>query len=85
MAHTVDVYLVHHFHEAIENGLIQAYFQPIYRSFTGKVLCVEALARWFGSGAEMLNPDDFIPILERNDLIFELDMEILRQACAMYI
>ena len=84
MAHTDEVYLVNHFHEAVENGLIQAYFQPIYRSFTGKVLCVETLSRWFGAGAEMLAPDDFIPVLERNDLIFELDMEILRQACAMY-
>lgn len=84
MAHKDEVYLVNHFHEAIENGLIQAYFQPIYRSFSGKVLCVEALARWFTTDGKMFSPNEFIPALEQNELVFELDMEILRQACAMY-
>ena len=84
MGHTEEVYLVNHFHEAIENGLIQAYFQPIYRSFTGKILCAESLARWFDSDGKMFSPAFFIPVLEENNLIFELDMEILRQACALY-
>ncbi len=84
MGHTDEVYLVDHFHEAVENGRIQAYFQPIFRSYTGKIFCAETLARWFTPDGTMLPPDDFIPTLERNGLIYELDMEILRQACALY-
>ena len=84
MSRTDEVYLVNHFHEAIENGLIQAYFQPIFRSYTGKIICAESLARWFSPDGKMLSPDEFIPVLERNNLIFDLDMEILRQACALY-
>ena len=84
MGHTDEVYLVNHFHEAVENGLIQAYFQPIYRSYTGKIFCAETLARWFGPDGEILPPDTFVPVMEQHNLIFQMDMEILRQACAFY-
>lgn len=84
MGYKDEAYLVDHFHEAVENGFIQAFFQPIYRSYTKKIICAESLARWKNPDGSMLSPDDFIPVLERNNLIFELDMEILRQACALY-
>lgn len=72
------------FHEAVRNGQIRAYFQPIIRSLTQQILGVEALARWFSPDGRMHSPADFIPELERSGLIFELDMEILRQACTLY-
>ena len=84
MGYRDEAYLVSHFHESVENGSIQAYFQPIYRSYTGKIICAESLARWFDPDGKMLSPDEFIPVLERNNLICDLDMEILRQACAFY-
>ncbi len=72
------------FHEAIDNGLIRAYFQPIIRSLTQRIMGVESLARWFKPDGSMLSPAEFIPDLERYELINELDMEILRQACVLY-
>ena len=72
------------FSEAVEGKLIQAYFQPIFRSMTGKIIGVEALARWFMPDGSMLSPADFIPEMERTGLIFDLDLEILRQACVLY-
>ena len=84
MVHIDEDYLVNQFHEAVENGRIQAYFQPIFRSYTEKIFCVETLSRWFTPDGKMLPPDVFIPVLERTNLIYELDMEILRQACALY-
>ncbi|MBQ6518922.1 MAG: EAL domain-containing protein [Anaerolineaceae bacterium] len=84
MVHTDEFYLVNHFHEALSNGHIKAYFQPIYRSYTGNILCAESLARWVDPESGMLSPDTFIPVLEQNNLICELDMEILSQACALY-
>ncbi len=74
--------LADRFHEAVRNGQIRAYYQPVIRSLTHRVMGAEALARWFLPDGSMLSPDEFIPELEKSGLIFELDMEILRQACA---
>ena len=41
-----DSYIIENFEEAAENGYIKAYFQPIIRTLTGKVCCMETLARW---------------------------------------
>ena len=73
-----------HFHEAIDSGRIRAYFQPIIRSLTQRIMGVESLARWYKPDGRMLSPAEFIPDLERHELINELDMEILRQACVLY-
>ncbi len=72
------------FHEALEEGRIQAFFQPVFRSLTQQIMGVEALARWYQPDGSMISPADFIPVLEQNGLVFELDMEILRQACMLY-
>ena len=72
------------FHEALGNGMIRAWFQPVFRSLTQQIMGAEALARWFDPDGNMLSPADFIPELEQSGLIFELDMEIIRQACALY-
>ena len=76
--------LVDRFHEAVSSGQIRAFFQPIMRSMTQQIIGVESLARWFHPDGSILAPDLFIPSLEQNGLIFELDMEILRQACILY-
>ena len=64
--------------------MIRAWFQPVFRSLTQQIMGAEALARWFDPDGTMLSPADFIPQLEQSGLIFELDMEIIRQACALY-
>ena len=76
--------LLEHFREAVEKGFIRPYFQPIYRSVTGNMIGAEALARWFDPEKGMLSPADFIPVLERSGMIYDLDMEMLRQTCAFY-
>jgi EAL domain-containing protein (putative c-di-GMP-specific phosphodiesterase class I) len=72
------------FHEALGDGMIRAWFQPVFRSLTQQIMGAEALARWFDPDGNMFSPADFIPQLEQSGLIFELDMEIIRQACALY-
>ena len=79
-----EEYIVSHFSEAIENGCIQPYFQPIFRSFTEKICASEALARWIDPVYGLLSPALFIPVLERYGMIYELDMAIVRQTCAFY-
>ena len=72
------------FNASVNNGCIKAFFQPMFRSITGKMVCVESLARWIDPDKGIIAPNVFVPALENSGLIFELDMEILRQACTLY-
>ena len=55
-------YILEHFDEALEKNWIKVYFQPIVRDVCG----AEALARWIDPDRGMINPSDFIPVLEEN-------------------
>ena len=79
-----EQYILEHFEEAVETGRVKAFFQPIIRTMTGCVCCAEALARWEDATYGLLSPAGFIPVLERHDLVYRLDMAMLEQACAMY-
>jgi diguanylate cyclase (GGDEF)-like protein len=58
------------------------YYQPIIDSKTGKMVMAEALVRWFTPTKGMVSPNDFIPILEKNGFIGELDYYVRDQVCA---
>ena len=74
-------YVATHIDEAIENGYIKAFFQPVVWS-KGRELCgVEALARWIDPKYGFLSPGVFVPVLESSNLIYKLDVEILRIVC----
>ena len=79
-----EQYILEHFRDAIENCYIQPYFQPVFRSVTGKVCSAEALARWKDPQYGIIPPGNFIPVLESHNLICDLDLEILRQTCMFY-
>ncbi|MFN2451316.1 MAG: putative bifunctional diguanylate cyclase/phosphodiesterase [Candidatus Dormibacteria bacterium] len=64
-----------------EDQLSLAY-QPIIDINTGRITCVEALARWSPPGREPVSPLDFIPIAEETGLITQLGDWALRTACA---
>ncbi|MCR5293975.1 MAG: EAL domain-containing protein [Lachnospiraceae bacterium] len=84
MSRMNDVYILDHFSEALAKGHIRPYYQPIFRSVTGQICCVEALARWLDPVYGILAPGEFITVLEEHDLIYALDMEILKQTCLFY-
>ena len=74
-------YIVTHIEEAIENGYLKPYYQPVVWS-KGRTLCgVEALARWIDPNHGFLSPGTFIPALENAHLVYKLDKEILRLVC----
>lgn len=77
-------YCVDHLDEAIERGEIRAYAQPIIRVLTGMICEVEILARWESEEFGFLRPDEFVPELERNQLIHKLDAEVVRLACKQW-
>ena len=77
-------YVVEHLDEAIERGEIRVFAQPIVRLLTGKICEVECLARWESAQYGFLSPADFVPELERHNLIHRLDAEVIRLACAQW-
>ncbi|MCR5268452.1 MAG: EAL domain-containing protein [Lachnospiraceae bacterium] len=70
-------YIVSHLDEALENGWIKAYYQPIVRAVNGRVCDEEALARWDDPVRGLLSPADFIPILEEAKIIYKLDLYVV--------
>lgn len=64
-----------------ERGLC-VHYQPIYDLRSGRVAKLEALVRWQHPQHGLLSPDRFIGIAEANGLIAELDLWVLRRACA---
>lgn len=66
--------------EAIATRQIRPYLQPI-TDRSGKVVGAEALARWIHPTHGFMSPAMFIPILEKNGLIVEVDRHIWRCAC----
>ena len=65
--------------KAISEKWIKVYFQPIIRSANGRVCNEEALSRWFDPENGMLTPDEFVPILEDQKLIYKLDLYVVDQ------
>lgn len=77
-------YVVDHLDEAIAQGEIRAWAQPIVRVLTEHVCEVEILARWESERYGFLRPDEFVPELERHALIHKLDLEVIRIACEQW-
>ena len=74
-------YIVTHIDEAITNGYLKPYYQPVVWS-KGRQLCgVEALARWIDPIHGFLSPGQFVPALENAQVIYKLDIEVLRLVC----
>lgn len=67
---------------AIKTGEIIIYFQPKYSLITQRIVGAEALARWNHPRYGMISPSVFIPILENNGLIHQLDYYVWDQTCA---
>ncbi|MGI4746570.1 MAG: putative bifunctional diguanylate cyclase/phosphodiesterase, partial [Janthinobacterium lividum] len=66
---------------AINRNEIALHFQPIMHGITGRVVAVEALARWMHPSRGMIPPAEFIPIAEEFGLITDLGAWVLHEAC----
>ncbi len=67
--------------EAVANGAIEPYFQPLIDLRNNRVVGFEALARWTHPQWGPIPPDRFIPVAEDLGLIQELTDQILRASC----
>ena len=68
------------FRPAIRNREFIPYFQPKVDMRTGELVGFEALCRWIHDG-RFIYPDQFIPILDQEGLIPDLDITIFNETC----
>ena len=74
-------YVVNHIDEAINNGYIKVYYQPVVRTITETFCGMEALARWVDPQYGFLNPAVFIGALEESRQIHKLDSHVINIVC----
>ncbi|MEF9969372.1 MAG: EAL domain-containing protein [Ruthenibacterium sp.] len=67
---------------ALQEREFEMYLQPKILIKSGQLVGAEALVRWNSKKYGMIYPDRFIPILEQNGFVRQLDFFMLGEACA---
>ena len=75
------LYVVNNIDNAVQNGWIVPFYQPVVWSDSGELCGCEALARWMDPVYGQLFPNEFIPVLEEYRLIHKLDKAIFESVC----
>lgn len=70
-------FVLDHFDQALEKGYIKVYYQPVIRTFSGRMCSAEALARWEDPQLGMISPEIFVPVLEHARRIGRLDQYMI--------
>lgn len=76
-------YVTTHIDEAIENGWIQVYYQPVIRTINGTLCSAEALSRWIDPKYGFLPPNKFVGPLEDTRQIHKLDRYVVKEICRL--
>ena len=67
--------------DALADGSLVNFYQPILSVATGAVVALEALVRWQHPVRGLVFPDAFIPIAEDTGMIVPIGEWVLREAC----
>ena len=68
--------------EALDNGEIVPYMQPIIDLDTGAITGCEVLARWVKPDGSIVPPNEFIPLAQNFKLTREVTCRIMKDSCA---
>ena len=77
-------YIVNNIDNAIQNGYIKVFYQPVISTTDRSVIGFEALARWQDPNYGLLPPGMFIDVLEEYRQIHKLDQCIIELVCRDY-
>ncbi|OWW20532.1 EAL and GGDEF domain-containing protein [Noviherbaspirillum denitrificans] len=70
---------------ALRDGQLRVYFQPVVDMHSGRIVKAEALLRWLHPTLGPVEPAEFIPLAEESGMINEIGDWVFRQAadCAL--
>ncbi|MBR3023355.1 MAG: EAL domain-containing protein [Oscillospiraceae bacterium] len=68
------------FRRAMSEGEFQVYYQPKVNISTNELCGAEALIRWVKDG-NVISPAEFVPVLENEGLITEIDFFVFETVC----
>ena len=74
-------HVINNIDDALENGDILVYLQPVVEMQEFMICGFEALSRWDDKEFGLLHPTEYIDVLEEYHKIAELDQYMLRQVC----
>ena len=80
--HALRAVLARDLGEAIAQDRLDVHYQPIVDASDGRIVCMEALARWRHPTRGMIPPVVFIPLAEEIGMINALGNRVLDRACA---
>jgi diguanylate cyclase (GGDEF)-like protein len=66
--------------KAIKNGEFELYFQPKLSTHSFEIESAEVLTRWNHPILERLSPNEFLPLIEHDDLIYTFDQWVIGQS-----
>lgn len=70
---------------AVKNGELELYYQPVIEISTKKIIGAEALLRWNHPQMGLVMPDEMIEIAEESGLIVGIGEWVLREACTQFV
>lgn len=80
----VDLKLEELLYEAYTENEFQPFFQAYVDTETREVVGAEVLMRWIKSQEKIIPPVLFIPILEKNKFIVEVELKFIRKIFSIY-
>ncbi len=76
-----EINLLAEIQTALTEGEFTFFAQPQCDISTGKIIGAEALARWIHPTKGLISPGIFIPVLEKNGIISDLDRYVWKKVC----
>ncbi len=76
-----DAQITRKMNSALQNNEFKVFLQPKFSVKDNKLIGAEALVRWIDSDGNMIYPNSFIPLFEKNKFIINLDRYILENVC----
>lgn len=70
-------------YQAAQSDQLQLLYQPVFECSGRRVVSVEALVRWQHPLHGMLEPQQFMPVLEDTGLIIPVGERLIQQACQL--
>ena len=81
MKRLTEMEVVRYFEQAIHDRQICVHYQPQYNHSTGRLVGAEALMRWNHPEYGPQSPADFIPAMEKYELIYRADLYVFKEIC----